>query len=70
MSTIINLKRVLLITAMPFFIAATCNKNDTTPCVNSVYSFTVNSEWMPQREVYEIGDTIFITSSFSKNLID
>lgn len=70
MSTIINLKKALLITIMPFFIAATCNKNDTTPCMNNAYSFAVSSEWGPQREVYNIGDTIFINSSFSKTLTD
>lgn len=70
MNIIINLKKALLITAMPFFIAATCNKNDTTPCMNTAYSFAVTSEWSLQREVYNIGDTIFINSSFSKILTD
>lgn len=55
---------------MPFFIAATCNKKDTTPCMRSVYSFAVTAEWSPQREVYNIGDTIFINSSFSKILLN
>ena len=71
MSTIINLKKALLITAVPFFIAASCNKNDTKPCYNyTPYSFNVTSEWSPQREVYNIGDTIFLTSSFPKVLLD
>ena len=70
MNTIINIKKVLLITAIPFFIAASCNKNDTRPCTNGGYAFAVTSEWSPQREVYNIGDTIFINSAFSKNLID
>ena len=70
MSIIINLKKVLLITAMPFFIAASCNKNDTRPCANGGYAFTVKSEWSPQREVYNIGDTIFLNSTFSKTLLD
>ena len=60
----------LLITAIPFFIAASCNKNDTRPCANGGYAFTVTSEWSPQREVYNIGDTIFLNSTFSKNLTD
>jgi hypothetical protein len=65
-----NFKKVLLITAIPFFIAASCNKNDTRPCTNGGYAFAVTSEWNPQREIYNIGDTIFLNSSFSKSLLD
>ena len=71
MLTIINLKKASLITAMPFFIAVSCNKSDTKPCYNyTPYSFSVTSEWSPQREAYSIGDTIFLTSSFPKTLLD
>ena len=70
MRIIINLRGALLITVMPFFIAASCNKNDTRPCNNGAYSFAVTAEFAPQREIYNVGDTIFLTSSFPKNLTD
>jgi hypothetical protein len=65
------LKRVVLIT-MPFFLLLSfqCNKNGTTPCVFGGYSFAVTSEWTPQKDVYYIGDTIYLTSTFPKKLND
>lgn len=48
----------------------TCHKDYTNPCPINGYSFAVTSEWSPQREVYSIGDTLLINSSFSKNLTD
>lgn len=70
MNIVIDIKKVLLITAIPFFLSASCNKNDTRPCTNGAYAFAVTSEWNNQREIYTIGDTIFLNSSFSKNLTD
>ncbi len=65
-----TLKKVLLITAIPLLFAASCNKDKTMPCVNTAYSFAVTAEITPQRMVYNVGDTIFLTSSFSKTLMD
>jgi hypothetical protein len=71
MNTIINLKKVLLITAIPLLFAASCKKeNSTKPCVGNAYIFATTSNWSLQREIYNIGDTIFLNSSFSKNLND
>lgn len=71
MNIIINLKKVLLITAIPFLISASCNKEDTKPCLGgNIYNFSVTSEFTSQREIYNIGDTIFLNSLFSKTLID
>ena len=66
----INLKKVLLITGIPFFIGASGNKNDTSPCINGGYSFAVTAAFIPQREIYNVGDTIFLTSSFPKTLLE
>jgi hypothetical protein len=70
MNIIINFKEVLLVAAIPLLFAASCNKGETRPCVNVAYNFTVTSEWTPQKQIYNIGDTIFLNSSFSKNLVD
>jgi len=64
------LKKVLLITAIPLLFAASCRKDGTRPCERAAYIFAVTSEWSPQREVYNVGDTIFLNSSFSKTLVD
>lgn len=70
MHIIIKLKKVLLIAAIPIFIAASCNKDGTKPCLTTAYNFAVTSEWTPQKEVYKLGDTIYLNSSFPKTLID
>jgi hypothetical protein len=62
------LKIGLLITATQFLLANSCNKNGSQPCRDAQYSFTVTSEFSPQQEVYNIGDTIFFTSTFPKSL--
>ena len=56
--------------SLPFFIGSTCNKNDTRPCINGGYSFAVTSEWSPQKEVYNVGDTLLLASNFIKTLND
>jgi hypothetical protein len=64
-----NLKIGLLITATQFLMASGCNKDSTRPCpFGTSYSFNVTSEFAPQKEVYNVGDTIFLTSTFSKTL--
>ncbi len=64
----INILKIgLLITATQFLMASGCNKNDTKPCAMvTPFSFNVTSEFSPQREVYNIGDTIFLNSTFPK----
>jgi len=61
---------LLLITATAFLFSANCNKNVSIPCRggNAGYSFSVTSEFSRQNEVYNVGDTIFLTSAFSKTL--
>lgn len=63
------LKLVLLITATPILFGSSCNKNGSRPCTMvTPYIFNVTSEFSPQKEIYNIGDTIFFTSTFAKNL--
>lgn len=64
------IKILLLITATQFLLALSCNKNATTLCVFGGYSFAVTSEWSPQKETYNVGDTIFLSSTLSKTLTD
>ena len=58
-------------TAAPFLFSASCNK-DKTSCLSTqtAYSFSVTSEWSPQKEIYNVGDTIYLTSIFSQILTD
>jgi hypothetical protein len=63
-------QKVLLVIAIPLFICSKCNKDDTSPCRNARYGFRVTSEFFPQKEIYNIGDTILLISSFSKSLKD
>ena len=54
-----------------FFIASSgCDKDSTTPCRNGGYSFLANSEWVPRQVTYQIGDTLRLSSKFSKSLTD
>jgi hypothetical protein len=66
----INILKIgLLITATQFLMASGCNKDGTRPCPSvTPYSFNVTSEFSPQREVYNVGDTIFFNSTFPKTL--
>ena len=65
------LKTGFLITVILFLLSASCNK-DKTSCLSSLatYSFDASAEWLPEREIYNIGDTIFIASLIPKMLID
>ena len=62
----------LLITAALFTLGSGCGKNNdgSKPCSGGRYSFEVTSEFSTQREVYNLGDTIFLNSTFSKTLYD
>ncbi len=65
------LKIGLLITATQFLFANSCKKEGgTKPCINSNYEFNVTSDFSPQKEIYNIGDTIYFTSTFPRQLIN
>ena len=67
------LKIGLLITATQFLFANSCKKNNSgsVPCTQvTPYSFDVTSTFSPQKEIYNIGDTIYLESNFQKNLLN
>ena len=64
------LRMVLLITASPILFGSSCNKDSSRPCRYATYSFNVTSEFSPQKEIYNIGDTIFLISSIPKLLLN
>jgi hypothetical protein len=57
----------LLATATQLFLTNGCTKSGTKPCA-TVTPFNVTASFSPQREVYRIGDTIYLASAFSKSL--
>lgn len=60
---------IMLIAATSFLFGSSCNKDGSKPCTMvTPYSFNVTSEFSPQKEIYNVGDTIFLTCSFPKNL--
>jgi hypothetical protein len=67
-----NLNIGLLIAAALYTLVSSCGKdnNSSKPCRGGRYSFTVTSEFSPQREIYNVGDTIYLNSNFSKTLYD
>jgi hypothetical protein len=69
---ITKIKKVLPILAIPFLLGVKCNKDDPRPCpmLNSRYSFSVIGIFSPQRENYNVGDTIYYHSSFPVKLTD
>ena len=72
MNIIINIsKSLLLISVTMIFISSSCNKDSTRPCSSyTPYSFKITSEWLLQQELYHIGDTLILTSTFPKILTD
>ena len=60
----------LFISATIFNISCLKDKNASKPCRGGRYSFEATSEFSPQKEIYNIGDTIFFNSSFSTTLFD
>lgn len=53
-------------------ISSSCKKDKSIPCPNlqTAYSFQVTSQWVAEREIYSIGDTIFLSSLFPKKFTD
>lgn len=61
----------LLITATQFLFANSCKKQGTSPCPQATpFNFNVTCSFTPQQEIYNVGDTIFLFSSFSKSLLN
>lgn len=60
----------MLIIAILILLTIGCNKDGTKPCVSGGYNFAVTSEWSTQQEIYNVGDTIYLTSTFPKMLTD
>lgn len=65
------IKITFLLIAIQFLMSSSCNK-DRTGCLSTrtTYYFSVTSTWSPEREIYHVGDTIFLKSSFPKILQD
>lgn len=61
---------VLPLLAVQFLLFGSCNKNNTKPCLNGGYSFNATSEWFPQQKIYNVGDTIYLSSTISRKLTD
>ncbi len=69
MRTTINvIKTGLLLSAAQFLLSSGCNKNSTKPCPNAPYSFAVTCNYSPEKEIYNIGDTIYLESIIPKTL--
>lgn len=65
------LEKGLLIIVFLFFCGAKCNKDESS-CQSGLvsYSFNADIEILLSKEIYKIGDTIFIQSEFNKLLKD
>lgn len=59
---------VIILSVSITIMSASCNKESSKPCRNAVYSFNVTSTFTPEKEIYNIGDTILFFSEFPKNL--
>lgn len=61
----------LLITATLITLGSSCGKDKgSKPCSGGRYSFNATSQILPQKEVYNIGDTIVISSTIPITLLD
>lgn len=72
MSTIIDLlKPVLYFSLFIIVTSSGCRKDSSRPCqYGTRYGFSVTSSWSPEIETYQVGDTMILTSIFTKNLLD
>jgi hypothetical protein len=64
-----TVKTLLFYLTTQVLLSTGCSKSK---CENDlpVYSFKVTAEWAPQKETYNVGDTIFLISRFPKVLSD
>lgn len=62
----------LLITVTLITLGSSCgkDKNSSKPCRGGRYSFEATSEFYPQKEVYNVGDTIILNSNIPRILYD
>ena len=61
----------LVFFVIQILLSSGCKKEGTKPCTNITrYSFEATSDFSPQQEVYNVGDTIFFYSSIPKTLTD
>lgn len=65
-----KIKTGFIILIFPFLLASSCKKEGTIPCRNAGYSFNVKASVAPEKEIYKVGDTMFIESKLFKNLYD
>lgn len=73
MRTIISkiLKLGLLLLASQVLLSNSCNKGSLIGCgQNSGYSFVATAAWSPEKSTYKVGDTLYLTSTIPKTLID
>ncbi|MEO8822886.1 MAG: hypothetical protein ABI366_04865 [Ginsengibacter sp.] len=59
-----------LFSFMPLFILAILISGCPKPCIEANYTFAVNSQITPDLDSVHIGDTLYLTSSFSSSLKD
>ncbi len=62
------MKSLLTILGVSFIIIV--NSGCPKPCIESNYSFAVNSQMVPDLDSIQVGDTIFLVSSFPSKLTD
>lgn len=72
MNTIINKAALaMLFIASQLLLGASCGKGSLTGCgQNNAYAFLANSNWMPQKQSYNVGDTLYLASTIPKILTD
>jgi hypothetical protein len=65
-----NLIRLgLFILTSQALLSASCSKDKPRLCRGG-YSFRITSEWVPQKQTYKVGDTLYLKSSFPTMLTD
>lgn len=52
------------------FVVTIINSGCPKPCIEANYSFSVNSQLIPDKDSIHIGDTIYLESSFSQQLTE
>jgi hypothetical protein len=62
------MKKVIILIGLAYFIVINCGC--PKPCIEANYSFAVNSQIIPDKDSVHVGDTIFLSSSFSDKLLD
>lgn len=64
------LKLGLVMASAQVFLFAKCNK-EPSPCPGGGgYAFLSTAEWSPEKAIYQVGDTLYLTSRIPKRLTD